>query len=1309
MKRIVALFLILSLVLSGESQILLVQSIDAYANSNQSLESDFYELKEAKNDFELSQNELFGWSGGSKTNGDNKIISAEFEYANLTYSDIENKATFYYTDDYFKNDSTTYNNHLSTMSIGLALAGVGNVMEDKKDKYGNAKDILSKIGFDNITPNNYFLNDPEEGSMGTLIANKHIYLKDEEGHVNEFNLMAIVQRSANYKYEWVSNFKIGESGDHQGFSESRDIVYNDFSTFYNEHKDDYGANLPVKVWMVGYSRGAAVTNLLGGKVTDNAASFNTRKEDIYCYTLGTPKAVLASAHTESLDSYTNIHNVVSAADLFALAVPETFGFGRFGVDHLVPSFKSDKVHDATAKAEIQQNNEEYMVKYNKMIQYLRKLEPEAEVDLNDFKTYELTLFDFATFQYMIFKRLDEEEFTATSDEKKYYQAYEFFPTFVNDFLASDVLACAYPGIDYATITRRDRYYQKYQELLCWAAKTFLSGDGRSSQIISKITQNAQSNMLSLLGLVVCLKELVYCEGTPQARNHFIMYYDPEEEYEESQYQDVYELLRQHVYPSLFTGAFSDEDYNFLMSHHRDITDFLLDLLNADYRTTNLATKSALGSVYQNAGILKALHINAYYLAWLQSEDDYYDTEPENVIKYEGTKTLTFTDLKDSHIDVYDENNTKVCEYAVDTSNNVTYTEIVENNYIDIVKSYRPEGLELRLPSDKKYRAVVKVNNNKSLGEVVYREYFVADAEFYRKEESLGNITLNTNEAFKITFNKSSVQNVYSCYKKSELSGHKAAAFLTADINGTEIGYGLDSFSYASEPMFIKSTFENLVVATNSDINFGSIATVSEIIIDNVATESELTDVEEEDNVDNIATESELIDVENEETVDAVATESELIDDAEVDEEGTLSEGNEEQEELEIIATESEIVEDVEVSGFTTSETSKYSVNFTTNAEGTFYYFDGEKYVEGKSGDRYDVGTKIKFTAPASYDGRQFYGWTLTDSNNKHLNAKGIDTPKIMDDSDVDNSSYILELKNYNINIVANYQYKEYTLKLSVDANKGNIEPEDAEISYTTTEAFNAVKGNISVAGNKKNTFLHWSDGLANYKKLSDYNWTYKKDVTLTAVFETYNPKPLPPSGGGGNNGGGGGGGGSAIGTVQGNTSYITNMISGLNVHNDTPSGNWEQNSFNVLANGGFRYKVGDNNYLSNGLYRINNNYYMFDMGGYMLTGLQTLNNNIYYFEESGNNMGSMVQGERNINGVLYTFGMDGALTIPQDGALKAANGEWQYYPLTNSWEYYAYGVDGTKNKLINGVYSIKNADNTYTNYFFNANGLLINM
>ena len=55
--------------------------------------------------------------------------------------------------------------------------------------------------------------------------------------------------------EWLSNFNVGTSGDHAGFSESAGYIKDRLDEYiYANYLSDY------KIWMVGYSRGGAVVD-----------------------------------------------------------------------------------------------------------------------------------------------------------------------------------------------------------------------------------------------------------------------------------------------------------------------------------------------------------------------------------------------------------------------------------------------------------------------------------------------------------------------------------------------------------------------------------------------------------------------------------------------------------------------------------------------------------------------------------------------------------------------------------------------------------------------------------------------------------------------------------------------------------------------------------------------------------------------------------------------------------------------------------------------------------------------------------------
>ena len=167
--------------------------------------------------------------------------------------------------------------------------------------------------------------------MGVICANKHIYVK-EGSEVKEYNLIAVGMRSSNYKNEWYSNFKMGPSGDHQGFVEASTIAYNHVKSFYETHKSDFKASatdpdLPTKFWVTGYSRGAACANMLGGRLTDEAATtFNTTRDNIYVYTFATPQGVSADVHlflSGKLIAST-VLNPISISDGFMVSFWQTY-------------------------------------------------------------------------------------------------------------------------------------------------------------------------------------------------------------------------------------------------------------------------------------------------------------------------------------------------------------------------------------------------------------------------------------------------------------------------------------------------------------------------------------------------------------------------------------------------------------------------------------------------------------------------------------------------------------------------------------------------------------------------------------------------------------------------------------------------------------------------------------------------------------------------------------------------------------------------------------------------------------------------
>lgn len=130
--------------------------------------------------------------------------------------------------------------------------------------------------------------------------------------------------------EWTSNFDVGnteqfsnyadwiDSTNHKGF----DVVATRIQRYIKEYigKCCPGSNAKA-YWVVGHSRGAAVANILGAKLTDAG---NT----VYAYTFATPNTTTKSASTTS--RYTNIFNVVNKDDFVPFLPCTAWGFRRYG-------------------------------------------------------------------------------------------------------------------------------------------------------------------------------------------------------------------------------------------------------------------------------------------------------------------------------------------------------------------------------------------------------------------------------------------------------------------------------------------------------------------------------------------------------------------------------------------------------------------------------------------------------------------------------------------------------------------------------------------------------------------------------------------------------------------------------------------------------------------------------------------------------------------------------------------------------------------------------------------------------------------
>ncbi|MBE6136173.1 MAG: lipase family protein [Erysipelotrichaceae bacterium] len=266
-----------------------------------------------------------------------------------------------YSDYWFINDSFDLNYHLATAS---AMIGAVSYSYSKDNNGTRIASFLEDVGYSNIVKNYYYANGEKlEDSIGGIIGSKKI--KNYEG--KEYTLLALFPRNAGYGAEWMGNFNIGKEGFHEGFLEARDELLRLMKSYITS-KSISG---DIKVWAAGYSRGAAVINLVGGFLAEDSGYFGSNvklsNHDLFVYTNGTPRVVPAginkvkalsvagprgegfhdtdvASYTYSgkdmminplEDNYNCIHNFIANGDYITKLPPSSYSFTRYGVSKMI--------------------------------------------------------------------------------------------------------------------------------------------------------------------------------------------------------------------------------------------------------------------------------------------------------------------------------------------------------------------------------------------------------------------------------------------------------------------------------------------------------------------------------------------------------------------------------------------------------------------------------------------------------------------------------------------------------------------------------------------------------------------------------------------------------------------------------------------------------------------------------------------------------------------------------------------------------------------------------------------------------------
>ena len=265
---------------------------------------------------------------------------------------------FYYSDSFFTHPATQYDHQLALATLGLVCAAANTVASDAEywvnGSVGREAHIAAAyetLGFEDALFYNYDLDTGRAGDfVGYSLARKTLTLNGQRT-----TLVALVLRGGGYGGEWVSNLHTGAGHAHSGFIIPVNEVFTDLKNYLAAAQKAGGLGL-VKLWMGGYSRGAAVANLLAARLNKELPGL--AREDVFVYTFATPVALGPQDYPNLQQDYDNNHNadgtlkeswgesnifnIVSSGDIVPCLMPEEWGYHRNGNDRFLPSTRNEE-------------------------------------------------------------------------------------------------------------------------------------------------------------------------------------------------------------------------------------------------------------------------------------------------------------------------------------------------------------------------------------------------------------------------------------------------------------------------------------------------------------------------------------------------------------------------------------------------------------------------------------------------------------------------------------------------------------------------------------------------------------------------------------------------------------------------------------------------------------------------------------------------------------------------------------------------------------------------------------------------------
>lgn len=266
---------------------------------------------------------------------------SEYDYVNMHVASMGEFSTVVqavYSDKFFYRDNTVYHKDLSALTLALAMAGFTAPEfytlpeEERHPGNSNIEKTYEELTFFNDSYYNY---DKPLSDVSDKVAYSFAmkYITDDNGSVD--TLVTALVRGANYGGEWASNFNIYQTSlssreNHFGFQTSANEVYESLNAYLEEHSNQIKGEL--KIWTTGYSRGAAVSNLLSHLINypkeEDFLRGIFKSDNLYSYAFACTRGAYDTG--EVFENDKNIFAINSPSDLIPMIPFGEWGFVSYG-------------------------------------------------------------------------------------------------------------------------------------------------------------------------------------------------------------------------------------------------------------------------------------------------------------------------------------------------------------------------------------------------------------------------------------------------------------------------------------------------------------------------------------------------------------------------------------------------------------------------------------------------------------------------------------------------------------------------------------------------------------------------------------------------------------------------------------------------------------------------------------------------------------------------------------------------------------------------------------------------------------------